>query len=109
LSVDLQINEWNLLKGHFRALVRDESMRAELQKFLDSEIRRRFGEGDKSCFGERGKQNSLGSVAQLAPIKRVRLSLLGASALAARDLRGTCFVGAKTCSIGDTTLVGRSR
>jgi hypothetical protein len=44
LSVDLQINEWNLLKGHFRALVRDESMRAELQKFLDSEIRRRFGE-----------------------------------------------------------------
>jgi hypothetical protein len=44
LSVDPQTNEWNLL-DQFRALVRDESMRDEsIEKFLDYEIRRRFGE-----------------------------------------------------------------
>ena len=31
------------LKVQFRELVRDESLRGELEKFFDDEIRRRFG------------------------------------------------------------------
>jgi len=54
LSVDPQTNEWNLL-DQFRALVRDESMRDEsIEKFLDYEIRRRFGEAISRAGRKRG-------------------------------------------------------
>ena len=43
VSIALKTNEWNLLKVQFRELVRDESLRGELEKFFDDEIRRRFG------------------------------------------------------------------
>ena len=42
---DLKTNEWNLLKDQFDALVHDESVREGIiEKFLDDQIRRRFGE-----------------------------------------------------------------
>ncbi|MGC2713781.1 MAG: hypothetical protein WA366_10420 [Pseudolabrys sp.] len=43
MSIALKTNEWNSLKVQFRELVRDESLRGELEKFFDDEIRRRFG------------------------------------------------------------------
>jgi hypothetical protein len=43
VSIALKTNEWNSLKVQFRELVRDESLRGELEKFFDDEIRRRFG------------------------------------------------------------------
>jgi hypothetical protein len=37
--------EWNLLKDQFDALVHDESVHEDsIEKFLDDQIRRRFGE-----------------------------------------------------------------
>jgi hypothetical protein len=42
---DLKTNEWNLLKDQFEALVHGESVReGSIEKFLDDQIRRRFGE-----------------------------------------------------------------
>jgi len=38
-------NEWNLLKDRFDALVHNETLHEDnLEKFLDDQIRRRFGE-----------------------------------------------------------------
>ena len=42
VSIALKTNEWNSLKVQFRELVRDESLRGELEKFFDDEIRRRL-------------------------------------------------------------------
>lgn len=42
---DPKPNEWNLLKDQFDALVHDESVHEDsIEKFLDDQIRRRFGE-----------------------------------------------------------------
>jgi hypothetical protein len=42
---DLQINEWNVLKNQFDALVRDQSAHAEtIEALFDVEFRRRFNE-----------------------------------------------------------------
>ena len=42
---DPKTNEWNLLKDQFDALVHDESVHEDsIEKFLDDQIRRRFGE-----------------------------------------------------------------
>ena len=42
---DPKTNEWNLLKDQFDALVHDESVHeGGIEKFLDDQIRRRFGE-----------------------------------------------------------------
>jgi hypothetical protein len=39
------INEWNLLKRQFDALVHDESVDADsIEKTLDDQVRRRFAE-----------------------------------------------------------------
>jgi hypothetical protein len=44
MAGDPKTNEWNLLKGQFDALVHDESVREDsIEKFLDDQIRRRFG------------------------------------------------------------------
>jgi hypothetical protein len=38
-------NEWNLLKDQFDALVHNETVQEDnIEKFLDDQIRRRFGE-----------------------------------------------------------------
>ena len=42
---DPKTNEWNLLKDQFNALVHDETVHEDsIEKFLDEQIRRRFGE-----------------------------------------------------------------
>ena len=42
---DPKTNEWNLVKDQFDALVHDESVHEDsIEKFLDDQIRRRFGE-----------------------------------------------------------------
>ena len=42
---DPKTNEWNLVKDQFDALVHDESVQEDsIEKFLDDQIRRRFGE-----------------------------------------------------------------
>jgi hypothetical protein len=42
---DPKTNEWNLLKDQFDALVHDKSVHKDsIEKFLDDQIRRRFGE-----------------------------------------------------------------
>ena len=42
---DPKTNEWNLLKDQFDALAHDEGERGDsIEKFLDDQIRRRFGE-----------------------------------------------------------------
>ena len=42
---DPKPNEWNLLKDKFGALVHDESVHEDsIEKLLDDQIRRRFGE-----------------------------------------------------------------
>ncbi len=45
MPADPKTNEWNLLKDQFDALVHDGSAREDsIEKFLDDQIRRRFGE-----------------------------------------------------------------
>lgn len=44
MPVDLKTSEWNSLKDQLSALVLDESLRDEIEKLFDYEVRRRFGE-----------------------------------------------------------------
>jgi hypothetical protein len=45
MPADPKTNEWNLLKDQFDALAHDETMHEDsIEKFLDEQIRRRFGE-----------------------------------------------------------------
>ena len=45
MSGDPKTNEWNLLKDQFDALMHNEIKREDsFEKFLDDQIRRRFGE-----------------------------------------------------------------
>ena len=58
MSVALKTNEWNSLKDQFRELVRDESLRGELEKFFDDEIRRRFGKAISGAVEAAEKEES---------------------------------------------------
>lgn len=54
---DPKTNEWNLLKDQFDALVHNETEHEDsFEKFLDDQIRRRFGEWIARVT-ERKKQN----------------------------------------------------
>ena len=54
---DPKTNEWNLLKNQFDALVHNETEHEDsFEKFLDDQIRRRFGEWIARAT-ERKKQN----------------------------------------------------
>jgi hypothetical protein len=45
MPADPKTHEWNLLKDQFNALVHDETVHEDsIEKFLDDQIRRRFGE-----------------------------------------------------------------
>ena len=58
---DLQINEWNVLKDQFDALVRDQSAHAEtIEELFDAQFRRRFSE----LILQTARQSSRGNVLQ---------------------------------------------
>ena len=75
MSIALKTNEWNSLKVQFRELVRDESLRGELEKFFDDEIRRRFGMAISGAV-EAAEIEESRSVREESPMQRILIATL---------------------------------